>query len=189
MLQGALGGGGESRESGGGESVAAGGNQVTPGAQPGASGGAGMSSIPDRTPPEGQVGPQEESGGFNNLRGELVSSVGSGEDFGGDAVFSITKQLPRIQPPAFTGDRNSYLEFRTDLLRAASLLELKSQFVGSSRVTDITKEKLIRLGDEKKQCVKRKKQEQAYTASVGYEAGGGRKGNDHGRKKGGGGSG
>lgn len=141
MLQGTSRGGGDRRESGGGGSAA--GDNFVPDAQAGASGGTGMSSIPGRTPavdPEGSQEGSQEDGGLDSPRGELASSVGSGAGFGGAAVFSFAKQLPRVQPPQFKGNREEYLSFRADFLRVATLLELKNQFVGPSRVTDVTKD-------------------------------------------------
>eukprot|EP00903_Cladosiphon_okamuranus_P012014 g11281.t1 len=136
MLQGAAAAGGESRESSGAGSAAGGSQVVAPGAQSGAPSGGGTSNIPGRTSAEGfngsQVGSQEE--------GEVVPSVVGGGDLSGAgaAVLSAAK-FPRVQPPAFKGDRKNYLSFRADFLRAATLLDLKDQFVGTCPVADITK--------------------------------------------------
>ena len=138
MLQGV--GGGDRSESGGGGSAAAGGNQFVPGVQTGTPGGAEISSISGRPPTAvGSEGSHEgsvEVGGADSPEGELASNVGGG----GTAVYSLAKQLPRIQPSPFKGDRKDYLPFRADFLRTANLLELKGQFVGPSRVTDISKD-------------------------------------------------
>eukprot|EP00903_Cladosiphon_okamuranus_P019433 g17868.t1 len=136
MLQGAATAGGESRESSGAGSAAGGSQVVAPGAQSGAPSGGGTSNIPGRTSAEGfngsQVGSQEE--------GEVVPSVvGGGDLSGAGATVLSAAKFPRVQPPAFKGDRKNYLSFRADFLRAATLLDLKDQFVGAYPVADITK--------------------------------------------------
>lgn len=106
MMQSAMSGGGERGESGGGGSAATGGNQFVPGTQSGASGGAGMSSIPSHAPTAvGPEGSQEESlersheaGGVDSPRGEVAVGVGGGAGVSEAAAFSFW----RSNCPAFS---------------------------------------------------------------------------------------
>eukprot|EP00752_Nemacystus_decipiens_P017516 g15699.t1 len=128
MMREATAGGGESRESGG-AGGAAGGSQSVPGAQVGAPA-AGATEGSEGS----QVGWQEG--------GETVPSIaGGGDDMSGRGAvgFSTMKQFPRIQTPQFKGDRKFFLSFRADFIRTAEILDIVEQFVGTSRVADITK--------------------------------------------------
>lgn len=150
MMREAAAEGRESRGSAGGAGSAAGGaadgasrgSQPAPGAQVGAPAGAGITNLSVRTPTEGsQVGLREG--------GETVPSFVGGDEMSGRgaAVFSAMKQFPRIQPPYFKGDRKFFLSFRADFIRTANLLDIGEQFVGESRLPNISKSRR-ELADE-----------------------------------------